>query len=75
MNKLKLYYQNTIGLRTKLAQFLLASTTNDFDIISLTETWLNEDIEDSQLFNTNYNVYRHDRNRELAGLSRGGGCL
>lgn len=73
--KLKLYYQNTRGLRTKLAQFLFASRTYDFDIVALTETWLNADIADSQLFTNNFTVHRHDRNQNLTDHTRGGGCL
>lgn len=73
--ELSIYYQNTRGLRTKLPEFHYASTTNNFNIITLTETWLIDEIEDSQLFNENYTVHRRDRNRELTGLSMGGGCL
>jgi hypothetical protein len=46
---------------------------HDFNILALTETWLNDN---SELFDiSNYNVYRKDRDCDLTGHVRGGGVL
>jgi len=47
----------------------------NYDIICLTETWLNDNVFDSELGFTNYNLYRNDRNNLSYGKKRGGGVL
>ena len=44
-----------------------------YDIIVLTETWLVDEMRDSELNLTNYNIFRSDRCPLVA--SRGGGVL
>lgn len=63
------------GLRTKL--FLLRQTflACDYDIIVLSETWLNENFLDSEICHSGYMVYRYDRNSKTSKLDRGGGVL
>lgn len=34
---------------------------NNFDIVILIETWLNDTISDNEIFDSRYNVYRRDR--------------
>ena len=46
-----------------------------YDIIILSETWLNCSFLNSELFQSNYSVIRDDRNASLTGRSRGGGVL
>lgn len=49
---------------------------NDYDVIILTETWLNEDISSTELFDDRYDVYRRDRKlNELCKKRTGGGVL
>ena len=48
---------------------------SDYDIIALTETWLNEDISSSELGLYNYNVIRCDRSIFTSTKSTGGGVL
>jgi hypothetical protein len=88
-NNLKFYYQNTRGLRGKIVQNLKQNITiANYDCISLTETWLNGNIESSEIFNDTYNVYRADRSVEKYNTLKtnrpdllpgddvvGGGCL
>lgn len=61
--KLKCVYQNTRGLRTKIAQGLknrIACT--NYDIVALTETWLNNKIDSESIFDSGlYTVHRADR--------------
>nr|CAI5848084.1 unnamed protein product [Callosobruchus analis] len=40
---------------------------------TLSETWLDSDINDREVFPGNYSVYRSDRNFSAIGLKRGGG--
>lgn len=73
--ELSFYYQNCRGLRSKTSQFFSASSLNEFSVIALTETWLDNSIFSSELFSDNYNVYRADRNYQAMNCSRGGGVL
>lgn len=76
MDTLKVYYQNTRGLRTKTNEFYKNLCCNNYDIIVLTETWLNSSVLSSELFDGRYVVYRRDR--ESSGLvqgKEGGGVL
>lgn len=73
---LSIYYQNTRGLRTKTHEFYRSLISTNFDVIVLTETWLNKNILSSELFDDRYIVYRRDR--ESTGFHRnkeGGGVL
>ncbi|XP_055589580.1 uncharacterized protein LOC129741815 [Uranotaenia lowii] len=72
---LRLYYQNVRGLRTKIEELFLAVSDSEYDVIVLTETWLNDEITSVQLFGHQYNVYRRDRDPVSTGLRRGGGVL
>ena len=40
---------------------------HDFDIICLTETWLNDSINDYEILPTGYNIFRHDRVGRIGG--------
>ena len=68
-------YQNTRGLRSKSAEFYINVCTTDFDILCLSETWLSQDIMDSELFPCEFKIFRADRNFAASGKCRGGGVL
>lgn len=72
---LKICYQNVRGLRTKAKQFRSELIANSYDVISLCETWLNDDFYDYEFFDNRYVAYMVNRNCERTGMSRGGGCL
>lgn len=75
-NRIKAYYQNVRGLRTKTSDFLLSSTSCDHDVIALTETSLHPYIYDGELFNTkDFIVYRCDRSELNSDHERLGGTL
>lgn len=44
-----MYYQNVNGLRSKVNEFYLSVISCDYDIIVLTETFLNKSILDAEL--------------------------
>ncbi|XP_063901620.1 uncharacterized protein LOC135121244 [Zophobas morio] len=56
------YYQNVRGLNTKLKDFSLSTITSlTYDIVALTETWLNDSVSDAELFDLSiYSVFRSD---------------
>lgn len=70
--KLKIYYQNVRGLRTKTDEFFSSSIKCDFDLVILTESWLNEHVFNGELFDDRYAVYRNDRDPVVTDKSRGG---
>lgn len=74
-NDLCIYYQNTRGLRTKTHSFKRNILLNPYDVVSLTETWLNDGISDTELFDDRYLVFRRDRNYSETGEKYGGGVL
>jgi hypothetical protein len=63
------------GLRYKICEFYNNICTLEYDIISVTETWLSNDITDDELFCNSYTVYRSDRNFSSLGVKKGGGVL
>ena len=74
-DQLTFYYQNVRGLRTKTTEFFLSVQSDCSDIYCLTETWLNDSINDCELFPSSYTVIRSDNLSSLSGKSRGGGVL
>ncbi|XP_055622088.1 uncharacterized protein LOC129765695 [Toxorhynchites rutilus septentrionalis] len=74
-SNLRIYYQNVRGLRTKIDAFFLSVSEEEFDLIVLTETRLDDRIFSTQLFGPSYAVYRTDRSHLNSHKSRGGGVL
>lgn len=68
------YYQNVRGLRTKTNELFAALSVCDYDVVVLTETWLNENVLDSELTDE-YVIYRRDRSVLTSERLRGGGVL
>lgn len=59
------------GLRTKLIDTFNESLNLDYDVLLLTETWLNCFISDNEVFCDRYIIYRRDR----LTSERGGGVM
>lgn len=75
--KIKCFYQNTRGLRSKIAHGLRNRiTTTDYDVIALTETWLNNDFDSESIFDSGlYTVHRSDRtNRTYTRPTNSSAC-
>jgi hypothetical protein len=68
-----IYYQNVRGLRTKQLELYDDVCSADYNIICLTETWLNDLCYDHNLFPDCYTVLRSDR--VPVNKTRGGGVL
>lgn len=73
--KLKIYYQNVRGLKSKTKNFRLKLLQSSYDVILLCETWLHDAIFSSELFDDKYIIYRKDRDNSLFSKNDGGGCL
>lgn len=69
---INIYYQNTRGLRTKTHNFCRQLSLENYDIVVLTETWLNSSILSAELFDDRYVVHRRDRDGRKKD---GGGVL
>lgn len=69
------YYQNVSGMRTKARDFVLFMSAREYDIIIITETWLNDKINSEEYFDNYYTVYRHDRCCTISEKNKGGGIL
>ncbi|KAH8415452.1 hypothetical protein KR215_010558, partial [Drosophila sulfurigaster] len=67
---LLLGYQNVRGICIKLTDLYLNSVSFPFNVIAFTETWLKNDILDTEIFSSRFSVYRRDRK-----VRRGGGVL
>jgi hypothetical protein len=67
------FYQNVRSLKAsgKLSHFQDIVLTNHFDIIALTETWLNDSVTNHEILPHGYTIYLKDR---YFG-KRGGGVL
>lgn len=72
---LSIYYQNVRGLQTKSKEFYLSSCSSNYDIVALTETWINNSHKSEEFFNQDYVVYRRDRDYDNLNVDRGGGVL
>lgn len=68
-------YQNVEGLRTKLSTFKINSSTSAFDVILITESWLNDSVCDRELVDDGYSVFRRDRDLTKSSKKYCGGVL
>ena len=76
-NNLLFYYQNADGMRTKLSDLRdsVYFNTCDYDVLILTETWLNINYTDHEFKLRNFTIFRLDRNANTSKAKRGGGVL
>lgn len=74
-DSLHIYYQNVRGIRTKSKNFYLQTLATNCDVITLTETWLNNSHKSEEYFGNDFIVYRRDRSHLNSSASIGGGVL
>ena len=72
---IKFFYQNIRRVRTKTNRIRNEILSNNYDVICLTETWLNSNIFSEELFDDRYVVYRRDRETTMSSSKEGGGVL
>lgn len=75
VSNLRIYYQNVRGLRTKLNLIFNSVLSENYDLVILTESSLLPGIFDREIIDLRYVVFRHDRDLEKTGQTRGGGVL
>jgi hypothetical protein len=68
-----IFYQNVRGLRTKFTELFDNAISSGYNIFCLTETCLNDQCYDQNLFPDGFNVFRSDRIH--TEKKRGGGVL
>ena len=68
---LKIIHQNVQSLRSKINELRLLCTSlqNGIHILTLSETWLNESILDSEISIPGYNLFRLDRGEHGGGVA------
>ena len=74
-NEVRLSYHNLSGMRGNIDDLYLMSLFSIYNVIVLTETWLNETFFNAELMSKDWTIYRTDRDYEGLGISRGGGVL
>lgn len=72
---LRIIYHNCGGIRGKIKNLYVDAKSCDFDIIIITETWLNDSYTNEEILDNDWTIYRNDRDYKATGLSRGGGVL
>jgi hypothetical protein len=60
-SELSIYYQNVRSLVSKIDKLISTINTNFFDIIAFSETWLSNNLSNSEINFNNYIIYRCDR--------------
>jgi exonuclease III len=73
-----LYFANVANIHTdkKLPAFNLHFYDAEYDFICINETWFNDRIQDSEILNNNYDIYRNDRNNgKLYNKYKAGGVM
>ena len=65
---LRILYLNARSLLSKLDELRVLCLVNNYDIVCIVESWLSQDISDSELAITGYTIFRRDRNRHGGGI-------
>ncbi|KAI5717180.1 hypothetical protein M8J77_001365 [Diaphorina citri] len=60
------------GLNSKTKTFHMNILNQDHEIIALTETWLQDNVFDTELFDDNYQIFRQDRDLTITDKETGG---
>ncbi|XP_055542563.1 uncharacterized protein LOC129728170 [Wyeomyia smithii] len=74
-SSIHLYYQNVCGMNSTIDDYMLAFSGGCYDIIALTETWLDNRTQSSYVLGNEYNGLRCDRGPHNSRKSTGGGVL
>ena len=68
-NGFKILYYNARSILPKFEELRLICASENPDIVCLVETWLDGDIDDSELGIPSYSVIRLDHNRHCGGVA------
>lgn len=62
-------------MNTKLGTLSSNATMCNYDILAFTETWLNQNVQNSEILDNKFTIFRSDRNIQELDVSRGGGVM
>ena len=65
---LNILYLNARSILPKLDELRVLCVVNSYDIVRVVESWLSNDIVNSELFIPGYTIVRKDRNRHGGGI-------
>jgi hypothetical protein len=68
-NNISILYFNSRSVKNKIPEIQSRVVNENYDVIAITESWLDDSCFDGEIFPSNYHVFRNDRN------SHGGGVL
>ena len=71
----KLVHMNVRSLPKKIDQIKLLLADSNLDVITMSETWLNDSVHSGSVALDNYILYRQDRDFKRVSKKRGGGLL
>jgi hypothetical protein len=74
-NIIRIFYHNCSGIRTKIKNLYIDAKSCNFNVLILTESWLNSSFKDEEVLDDNWSIFRNDRDYSSIGLTRGGGVL
>lgn len=74
---LNIYYENVDGLTQmgKMRDLSISTTAADYDVITISETWLDSTIFNQEFISNDYVVFRKDRQQSSIDASKCGGVL
>ena len=78
VDNISVYYYNATSIRgsDKMHDFNAHFTNQDYHVISVSETWLNDSVFVNEILpGMNFNIHRHDRSLDLTDRDDGGGVL
>ena len=67
ISSLKCFYTNIRSIKNKLDLICVDMASSRYDIVMITETWLNAETPNSELFMPGYDIIRRDRERRTHG--------
>lgn len=63
------------GIKSKFKTIRAALELSSYDVVVITETWFDDSVVTTELFNSNWSVFRCDRNSKTSVKTGGGGVL
>jgi Reverse transcriptase (RNA-dependent DNA polymerase)/Endonuclease-reverse transcriptase len=72
---LSIYFQNVNRARQKTEELFLSASECDYDVIMLVETNFNDNIQNTEIFDSRFVVFRCDRSSLNSTRANGGGVL
>ena len=75
ISNLSIYYQNARSIKSKVNEVYYNLSDSEFDIVCITESWLDSSVDDNEFMPPNFDVFRTDRDFVHTGRRRGGGVI